>query len=205
MSKSLQQAEHLVSQLVQAHRLSAGFYQRILHLFDQLAIECADTHFWEWKSSNPPSMGNKMLQPSRESAWRFLPLFESLHAYRRWDGDSVTKGNVIVVFRLCIDDAYKDSSEQNNSISGSFSDPLALPPSCSFVEIKLYRCITTSTEKIFGSIWGAMLQADGSDAWSQLPEVPEYELCSRTIPLANLIAEPEITQQWLLERLTQLD
>ncbi|BCM73947.1 hypothetical protein KAM329D_43770 [Aeromonas caviae] len=39
MQHDLEQTTQLVTQLQQAHRLAAGFYQRILPLFDQIASQ----------------------------------------------------------------------------------------------------------------------------------------------------------------------
>lgn len=40
------QAINLVTQLQQAHRLAAGFYRRILPLFDLIANQALDAKFW---------------------------------------------------------------------------------------------------------------------------------------------------------------
>ncbi len=65
MQHDLEQTTQLVTQLQQAHRLAAGFYQRILPLFDQIASQALDAEFWYWEpSENSPPAAREHVHPA---------------------------------------------------------------------------------------------------------------------------------------------
>lgn len=198
MSETLDQAEKLVGQLAQAHRLCVGFYQRILPQFDQVAIAAADAHFWYWKPSENGMPCRGSSRPSDSWAWDFVPLFASTYAYRSHDGDAVKLGSKVVVFRLYIDDAFKKDSQQRRALKGE-PDPLSLATGTPLVDVCLYRCVMES-DKSFGVIWNELPWAEPSDDWCSTPDISEFEFCARHVPLAEFIINTGATQSWISEK-----
>lgn len=201
MSDILEQAKQLVGQLAQAHRLSVGFYQRILPLFDQLASEAADANFWYWRPTETNTPCRSSSRPSGSWAWDFVPLFASTHVYRSQDGDAVTKGSKVLAFRLYIDDAFKKKSPQRQNIKG-MPDPLTLEPGTPIVEVCLYRCVMES-DKPFDTVWDALPWAKPDEDWYSLSDMPEFELCAKYVGLAEFIAHVEATHAWIVEQFSK--
>jgi len=76
------QAELLVTQVQHAHRLLAGFYQRILPAIDNLAGHYNAT-FWYWEPSEFSRPCGASIRPSSKWAWDFLPLVATRLVYVR--------------------------------------------------------------------------------------------------------------------------
>ena len=149
-------ALQLVTQLQQAHRLAAGFYQRILPLFDQIASQALDAEFWFWEPSETSRPCRSGTRPSSSWAWDYLPLFASNHAYRDWDGDTAQQGDKTLVFRLFLDHDFRRTSSLRAGVKGQ-PDPLQLNGQA-IVEVTLFRCLENS-DKHFDEREAAIAQA----------------------------------------------
>lgn len=195
MSHDLAQTVKLVEQLGQAHRLAAGFYQRILPLFDQIAMESLEANFWYWEPSHTsrPCAGGK--RPSGYWAWDYIPLFASTHGYRTWDGNQARRGDMTLVFRLYIDDAFKRGSPQRVGRKG-MPDPIEMEMGKAMVEVFLFRC-SQDSERHFDSLWRSIPWPEPVEQWTTATQHKEVEFCVRHVPLAELLADPAEVTRWI--------
>jgi hypothetical protein len=195
MSNDITPTEQLVEQLGQAHRLVAGFYQRILPLFDQIAQDSVDANFWFWNPSENDRPCSSAKRPSSYWAWDYIPLFASTHAYRTWDTDQAKRDDMTLVFRLYIDNAFKKESPQRMGRKGE-PDPLQMESGKAVVEVKLYRC-TQNSELHFDKLWHGIPWPQPSEHWTAATQREGIELCARDVPLAELLADPTAVTTWI--------
>jgi hypothetical protein len=149
MAMSKEEIEGLVVQLQQAHRISAAFYRRILPLFDSIA-ERLDCTFYSWgpAHTNRPSRGSS--RPSQSWAWDYLPLYSSMHTYKRVADESrVGLNDFGVEFYLDIEDSFRKSI---NGEPKRQPDAIELPPGKSMLEIHLYR-LKKAENASFAELW----------------------------------------------------
>lgn len=196
MQHDLEQTTQLVTQLQQAHRLAAGFYQRILPLFDQLANQALDAEFWYWEPSENNRPCRSGTRPSSNWAWDYLPLFASSHAYRDWDGDIAQQGDKALVFRLYIDHDFRRTSSFRAGVKNQ-PDPLQLDGQA-IVEVSLFRCLEDS-DKHFDELWRSVPWPLPQPEWKLSEECSQLELCSNHLPLAQLLADPDSVACWIKE------
>ncbi|MEA9429199.1 hypothetical protein [Aeromonas caviae] len=196
MQHDLEQTTHLVTQLQQAHRLAAGFYQRILPLFDQLASQALDADFWFWEPSENGRPCRSGTRPSSSWAWDYLPLFASDHGYRDWDSDTAEKGDVTLVFRLYTDHDFRRTSSLRAGVKGQ-PDPLQLNGQA-IVEVSLFRCLENS-DKNFDELWRPVPWPLHQPDWKQSEECALLAVCSNHVPLAQLLADPDSVARWIKE------
>ena len=111
MKYDLQQTTKLVTQLQQAHRLAAAFYMRILPLFDTIAYQTLYSEFWFWEPTETYTPPRDTYPPSGTSAWCYLPLFASTHAYRDKTYSKAVKGDKALIFRNYIDYDFRSDSD----------------------------------------------------------------------------------------------
>ncbi|MDH0345087.1 hypothetical protein [Aeromonas dhakensis] len=196
MPHSLEQTTQLVTQLQQAHRLAAGFYQRILPLFDQIASQALDAEFWYWEPSENSRPCRSGTRPSSSWAWDYLPLFASNHAYRDWDGDTAKQGDKTLVFRLYLDHDFRHTSARRAGVKGQ-PDPLQLDGQA-IVEVSLFRCLEDS-DKHFDELWRPVPWPLPQPDWKQSDECNQLAFCSNHIPLAQLLTDPDSVDRWIKE------
>ncbi len=196
MQHDIEQTTHLVTQLQQAHRLAAGFYQRILPLFDQIASQALDAEFWYWEPSENSRPCRSGTRPSSSWAWDYLPLFASNHIYRDWDGDTAQQGDETLVFRLYIDDSFRQDSSLRTRVKGQ-PDPLELDGQA-VVEVSLFRCLQDS-DKHFDELWRRVPWPARQWDWKQSEECRLLEVCSQYVPLAQLLSDPDSVTLWIKE------
>ncbi|MGY3942203.1 hypothetical protein [Aeromonas tecta] len=199
MIHDITQTEQLVEQLRQAHRLVAGFYQRILPLFDQIAQESIDATFWYWKPSENGRPCSGSSRPSSSWVWDYIPLFASTHGYRTWDGDKARAGDMTLALRLYIDDAFKKGSFQRGNSKG-MPDPLELKMGKAVVEVNLFRC-TQDSELHFDELWSDIPWPEPTEQWTTAAQHQEVEYCVWHVPLAELLADPAVVTRWIKSRL----
>ena len=180
----------------QAHRLAAGFYQRILPLFDQIASQALDAEFWYWEPSENSRPCRSGTRPSSSWAWDYLPLFASNHAYRDRNGDTALKGDKTLIFRLYIDDDFRQNSTLRASTKGQ-PDPLQLSGNA-VVEVNLYRCLQDSDNHFWDLLKQVSWPAHQPD-WQQSDKCHQLEICSKHLPLAQLLADPDSVTRWIEE------
>lgn len=195
MTDKLAQTEKLVEQLGQAHRLVAGFYQRILPLFDQIAQESIDATFWYWKPSENGRPCARSTRPSSAWAWDYIPLFASTHGYRTWDGGKARSGDMSLAFRLYVDDAIRDGSPQRLGRKGE-PDPLRLEKGNAVVEVHLFRC-SKDSEHSFDTLWDKIPWPQTTEQWTTATQYPEVEFCVRHVPLTELLGNPAAVTCWI--------
>ncbi|MFB2891301.1 hypothetical protein ACEUB2_07820 [Aeromonas veronii] len=196
MQHDLEQTTQLVTQLQQAHRLAAGFYQRILPLFDQIASQALDAEFWFWEPSETSRPCRSGTRPSSSWAWDYLPLFASDHGYRNWDCETAKKGDTSLVFRLYIDHEFRHDSSSRSGVKGQ-PDPLQLDGQA-VVEVSLFSCLQDS-DKHFGELWRPLPWPLHQPNWKQSEECGLLEVCSNHVPLAQLLADPDSVVDWIKE------
>lgn len=198
--KAPKQIPDLVTQLQQAHILAAGFYQRILPQFDWIASDALFNEFWEWNPCETKRPGQQETQPSSRWAWDYLPLFASAHDYRERNDDRAQQGDKALIFRLYIDDDFrKDSSLRARSNGESEPDPLQMSGKA-VVEVNLYRCRQSSNTLLSDLIKKAGWPAPQPDHWRQSASCQELEVCSKHLPLAELLADPNKVSEWIKDR-----
>lgn len=195
MTHDITKTEQLVEQLGQAHRLVAGFYQRILPLFDQIAQESIDASFWYWNPSENARPCSSAKRPSSYWAWDYIPLFASTHGYRTWEGNKALSGDMTLAFRLYIDDAIKKDSPQRGGGKGE-PDPIGMKLGNAVVEVYLFRC-TKDSEHSFDVLWDDIPWPEPTEQWTASIQHPEVAFCVRHIPLAKLLVDSAAVTGWL--------
>jgi hypothetical protein len=196
MQDNIEQAAHLVTQLQQAHRIVAAFYQRILPLFDNIASKAMDADFMYWYPSETSRPCSQYSRPSRSWAWDFLPIYASEHVYKNWDSDSAKKGDETLTFRLYVDDDFRSSSPLRAG-KKSQPDPLQLDGQA-VVEVILFRCLKDS-ENGFTDLWENIPWPPVLANWKQSEECDLLEMCSNHVPLAQFLTDPDRVVKWIRE------
>ncbi|MBO1390897.1 hypothetical protein [Vibrio cholerae] len=194
MQHDLEQTTQLVTQLQQAHRIAVGFYQRILPLFDQIANQALEAEFWYWEPSETSRPCQARTRPSCSWAWDYLPLFASNHVYRNWDGNTAQLGDQTLVFRLYIDNAFRQDSSLRSKSKGQ-PNPLQMDGDA-VVEVSLFRCLQDSHQR-FDELWHDLPWPSHQLDWQQSQECSLLEVCSQHVSLALLLADPESITQWI--------
>ena len=187
MNPSKEQAVELVENVRIAHRLSVGFYQRMMPKLDA-AAEALDSEFWYWEpvfTARPAASGTR---PTRKWLWDMVPLFASRHVYRKVAGGPLQKGDMAVSFCLYLDDGFKPEKRKAAGVKGD-PDPVLLPAGAAVLELELYRASADATDS-FDAVWD---KADAPDtkqtAWHQVHEsLQGYWL---SMPLPDVMHNPD--------------
>ncbi len=180
-------ATELVGQLQTAHRLSVGFYQRLLPLLNRIAGEFL-LDFWSWGPlfTNRPSQSGK--SPSTKWAWDLVPMFASEHYFRNEQGEHANPGDMTAVFKIYIDENFKPEKRKELGIKGE-PDPLTMKAGSAIFELDLF-CCDGHSQKPFDSLWGdATWPSDDNESWEVVGE--NMNARRLTFHLADLIAAPE--------------
>jgi len=150
MDITIQDAETLVSQLQQSHRIAVAFYRRFLPLLDDAAAQLGcQFKYWGPELTDMPCKSGT--RPSSKWAWDFLPLFASNHIYWRTAGGNAVPEDAGIYFILYIDDAFIQENRQKFKIKGQ-PDAVAMPIGRATLQAFLYRP-TKKSIKSFQELW----------------------------------------------------
>lgn len=187
MNPSKEQAVELVENVRIAHRLSVGFYQRMMPTFDA-AAEALDCEFWYWEpvfTARPAASGTR---PTRKWLWDMMPLFASRHVYRKVAGGPLQKGDVALSFCLYLDDGFKPEKRKAAGAKGD-PDPVLLPAGASVLELELYRA-SADGGGTFDAVWDKAGAPDTKQAaWHAVHE--NLQGCWLSMPLADVVHDPD--------------
>ncbi len=181
MEMTLTQTTELVSQLQTAHRLSVGFYQRLLPQLSHIASEL-EMGFWYWEPCHTSLPGRSTTAPGSKWAWDLIPMFASRHVYRRVVGELAQAGDVALVFNVYLDDNFKPEKRKALGQKGQ-PDPLTLPFGKATVEMYLYRCDGENGDS-FQKLWqdSEWPSVDGA-GWEQVGPQMAARLITRDLAL----------------------
>ncbi|WP_079436974.1 hypothetical protein [Zoogloea sp. LCSB751] len=187
MEMMLPEATELVGQLQTAHRLSVGFYQRLLPLLTRIASEL-EMGFWYWEPCHTNLPSRSTTAPGNKWAWDLAPMFASRHVYRRVVGELAQAGDVALIFNVYLDDNFKPEKRKALGQKGQ-PDPLTLPIGKATVEMYLYRCDGENGDS-FEKRWGTLEYPSGDNpGWEQAGPQTSARLLTRD--LASFITDPD--------------
>jgi hypothetical protein len=133
MDISREQALTLVQQLQQAHRLSAGFYQRVFVALDNLA-NTFDAQFWYWGPLCFSRPCSQYKWPGDNWSWDLLPMVTSTFVFvANADADSARPG-CLLECQLLIDPAVLPEHREKNVRPDPANLPAVEP------QLKVYLC-----------------------------------------------------------------
>lgn len=185
MAMTKEDAHALVVQLQQAHRLSVGFYRRILPTLDVLAdkLECK---FWWWEPAHTSRPGRGSSQPSSNWAWDFVPLYASNHTYIHSSGEMRTGPEDFgIQFTLYVEDSF----EPDKRGSKGQPDPVSMPSGKAILEVWLYRP-KQEYEKSIEDLWSEETISEfGKGKWEDVSE--HFQGIGFEWPLEEVIADIE--------------
>ncbi|WP_282363862.1 hypothetical protein [Pseudomonas sp. PS01297] len=127
MDISHEESLMLVTQVQKAHRLAAGFYQRMLPAFESLA-QSLDTSFWYWQSNLFSRPAGRYTYPGKQWSWDLLPMSAPLFVFLRQDGPHMQISDLVLEFQLQLDPALTQASKkgQPDPVVMVNSEPLLL-------------------------------------------------------------------------------
>lgn len=131
MTVTQSEALQLVTQVQKAHRLAAGFYQRILPTIEDIAYSL-DANFWYWQSSIFSRPSGRNNYPGRSWSWDLLPMSSPVFVFLRQDGPDMEPSDLAIEFQLHLDPALTTASKKGQP------DPLTLGESEPTLEVYLY-------------------------------------------------------------------
>jgi hypothetical protein len=187
MEMTLSEATQLVGQVQIAHRLSVGFYQRLLPLLTHIASEL-ECMFWYWEPCHNDRPCQASTSPANKWAWDFMPLFAARYAYLNAEGDSAQSGDIAVFFTVHIDANYKPESRKRLGSKGQ-PDPVSLPIGEAEVEIILYRCDGENGDSFQRKFDLSPWPKRENEGWEDVGQ--QMSACLLTRKLTDFIAEPE--------------
>lgn len=181
------QAELLVTQVQKAHRLLAGFYQRILPAIDNLAGQY-NTTFWYWEPSEFSKPCGTSTRPSSKWAWDFLPLVATTLVYVKNEEGGMRTDDLVMEFHLRCDPSVLREQRDLRQEKGQ-PDPTSLPPISPSLKVYLYRPLTA-------------LDTDLKQAWEEAAPPSGEPRAFRSvgknlqgawleIPLAEFVSSPQ--------------
>lgn len=191
MAMSREDAENIVSQLQQAHRVSVAFYKRILPTFDKIADQLGCVFLdWEPIYTDIPKKG-KRHQPSQSWAWEYVPLFASTHSYQNTKSEKRSVPEDFgLVFDLIVDDSFSEEV-----IDKGEPNPIDLAIGKGVVKVALYRP-RRQFNKSFGELWDEEVEMDaGVEQWAKMSESWNGYLCS--FSLVDVILDADLVSRTL--------
>lgn len=180
-------AERLLDQLQVAHLLAAGFYKRMLPLFDSLAADLeSGLDFWYWEPAATQSVPRASTRPTARWEWDFLPLYASLHAYRRCRGDKDEHTDIAVAFVMLIDDGFEKAKGNKNERP----DPLKMESGRAVLRAYVYLP-NGDGPRPFAVNWDNSRWPATNGEWDD--KVGDYlRAVGKEWPLAEVMADPQI-------------
>lgn len=179
--------DKLIRDVQVAHRLSVGFYQRLLPIIRNVAssIDCT---FRSWCPCETNRPAKSTTQPGEKWAWDFVPLFASQHVYFRTNGGPAKVGDLALVLDVYLDANFKEDARAALGAIGQ-PDPIKLPQGDAIVDIYVYRCIKTSKLSLEILYEDAEWPSLGSGAWDQ--EGEHLSALAMRYSLRDFVACPE--------------
>lgn len=183
MGISREQAETLVNQVQQSHRLLAGFYKRILPAIDNLANQFG-AGFWYWRPTSFDRPCSSTTRPSSKWAWDFLPLVTATLVYVRNDEGYIRKSDLVMHFQLCNDPAVLPELRTQKGQP----DPTTIPVIEPFLRVYLYRPIEDSDADLYHE-WEKVSPPEG--AAGIITDIAyNFQAMWLEIPLADFVHAP---------------
>lgn len=203
-SDTPQDFDGLVRQTQIAHRLVAGFYQRLLPTIKQLAQQLELT-FGEWEPYVTKRPCQKSQDPTSRWAWDMVPMMASSHSYLRTNGNTSEVGDVALDLYIFLDNNYSDQDwEQWGVGEGLEPDAIQLPIGQPVVEIYLGRCDQRSDMPL-KQLWMSAGELDENEStighWQSISSHINAIYLKKT--LTEFIAQPEDTVAQLRTLLEQ--
>lgn len=185
MAVTLEQTTKLVDDVQVAHRLLVAYYERLLARLEAVAREL-DLSFWYWEPLETSRPCRSQTPPTKNWLWDMLPLYASLHVYRRIAGENIRRGDVNVLFEVYADDGF---SEAKRKLTGRGKpDPLTLPRGDAVIIAEVYVA-KTSVRKPWDDEWGDLDSPDqASEVWKDVG-CDVYARCVKT-QLAEFMRDP---------------
>ena len=146
-------AELIVDQIQNAHRILVAFYQRILPVFDTTANNFGCTTFIHWGPLNTDRVCTKKTRPSSKWAWDFIPLFNSVHIYWKTSGDKSSTSDLGLSLILFTDENFSKDNLKKLNIKG-MPDPVTLPFGEAYIGVYAFKPVKSSKES-FETLWDA--------------------------------------------------
>lgn len=131
MEISHEDALTLVAQVQKAHRLAAGFYQRILPALESVA-HSLDTSFWYWGTDVFSRPTGRYSYPGKPWSWDLLPMSAPLFVFLRQNGPQMQVTDLVVEFQLQLDPALIPASKKGQP------DPVIMGASEPLLQVFLY-------------------------------------------------------------------
>lgn len=142
MSTDQQQSfDDLVSQAQIAHRLLAGFYQRLLPTIRQVTQQL-QLNFYEWDPTITSRPCRKSSNPADSWAWDMLPLMAHSQSFMRSEGRESAVGDIALDFFVTFDSNYSHGDDWSEWKVSKNQEPEAnkMPLGQAMVELYLGRC-----------------------------------------------------------------
>jgi len=187
MEMTLPEATELVGQLQTAHRMSVGFYQRLLPLLSHIASK-QEMGFWYWEPCHTNLPSRSTTAPGDKWAWDLVPMFASRHVYRKVVGELAQTGDVALVFNVYLDDNFKPEKRKALGEKGQ-PDPLTLQVGKATVEMYLYRCDGENGDSFQKRWQNSEWPSGDSTGWELVGPQMSAHLLTRD--LAKFITDPQ--------------
>ena len=136
-----QNFDDLVSQAQVAHRLLAGFYQRLLPTINQVAQQL-QLNFYEWEPTVTSRPCRKSSNPADSWAWDMLPMMAHIQRFMRSENRESAVGDITLDFFVTFDSNYSDDGDWSKWQVSKNKEPDATstPIGRALVELYLGRC-----------------------------------------------------------------
>ncbi|MFN3735532.1 hypothetical protein [Comamonas testosteroni] len=133
--------DDLVSQAQIAHRLIAGFYQRLLPTIQQVTQQFELT-FYEWTPTVTSRPCKKSMNPADSWAWDMLPMMATIHRFLRSEGPDSAVGDVALDLFITFDSNYsnRDKWSRLQIAKNQQPDATNMPVGEALVELYVGRC-----------------------------------------------------------------
>lgn len=136
-----QNFDDLVSQAQVAHRLLAGFYQRLLPTIQQVAQQL-QLSFYEWEPTVTNRPCRKSSNPADSWAWDMLPIMAHTQRFMRSESRESAVGDIALDFFVTFDSNYshRDDWSKWQISKNKEPDATTTPLGQALVELYLGRC-----------------------------------------------------------------
>lgn len=136
-----QNFDDLVSQAQIAHRLLAGFYQRLLPTVQQVAQQL-QLNFYEWEPTVTSRPCRKSSNPADSWAWDMLPITAHIQRFMRSESRESAVGDIALDFFFTFDSNYSNHDDWRKWQVSKNKEPDAtsMPIGQALVELYLGRC-----------------------------------------------------------------
>lgn len=190
-SSSTESFCQMIRQVQIAHRLTLGFYQRLLPTIKHIADEL-DLTFWKWEPAAADWPCRKSKQPADHWALDMLPLYFSNHYYCKTERNEAAKiGDIVVGIWIIFDTNFYhwddfDFPDDQEPDATSINLPIGLAE----VEIVMGRCVKANG-KTLEDLWGDTkdINEDDTEKWQTIS--PQMQAFFLKKPIADFVSSPE--------------